>query len=103
MRALVLRIRSRLARSRGTRGGAGPIGRSYDHLAAGSDFHTTLRQRGTYAIDLARLLGAKKDYGGAETLYRRVLAIREKVLGPEHPDTAASLTALGATLALEGD
>ena len=45
----------------------------------------------------------RDKYEEAEPLYRRALTIREKVLGPEHPDTAASLTALGATLALEGD
>lgn len=31
------------------------------------------------------------------------LAIREKVLGPEHPDTALSLNNLGSLLQAEGD
>ena len=34
------------------------------------------------------------DYAKAEPLYRRALAIREKALGPEHPDTATSLNNL---------
>ena len=40
-----------------------------------------------------RALGA---YGKAEPLYKRALAIREKVLGPEHPHTAVSLASLAA-------
>ena len=31
------------------------------------------------------------DYAAAHPLYERALAIREQVLGPDHPDTAASL------------
>src|SRR5262245_35911711 len=34
----------------------------------------------------------------AEPLLRDALAIRERVLGPEHPDTAASLISLAALL-----
>ncbi|MFC2032217.1 tetratricopeptide repeat protein, partial [Chloroflexota bacterium] len=33
-------------------------------------------------------------YKEAEPLYKRALEIREKVLGPEHPDTATSLNNL---------
>src|SRR5215470_2780458 len=53
--------------------------------------------------NLAVLLSAKGDYAGAERLYRRALAIREKVLGPEHPDTAESLNGLAAVLYSKGD
>ena len=35
-------------------------------------------------------------YAKAEPLYQRALAIREKTLGPEHPDTANSLNNLAA-------
>jgi Tetratricopeptide repeat len=35
----------------------------------------------------ARLLQAKGDLVGARPLYQRALAINEKVLGPEHPNT----------------
>ena len=38
----------------------------------------------------AGLLFAQGNYGDAEQLYRRVIAIRSRVLGPEHPDTLAS-------------
>ena len=41
--------------------------------------------------NLAVLLKTKGDYAGAEPLYRRALAIRERALGPDHPDTAKSL------------
>jgi tetratricopeptide (TPR) repeat protein len=35
--------------------------------------------------------------------FERALAIREQVLGPEHPDTASSLTNLDALLRAQGD
>lgn len=35
------------------------------------------------------------DYPGARPYYERALAIREKALGPDHPDTATSLNNLG--------
>jgi esterase/lipase superfamily enzyme/Tfp pilus assembly protein PilF len=41
-------------------------------------------------------------YAAAESLYRRALAIREKTLGLEHPETAYSLNNLGALYAIEG-
>ena len=37
----------------------------------------------------------------AEPLHKRSLAIREKVLGPEHPDFARSLASWGLVLALK--
>ncbi len=46
-------------------------------------------------------LGA--DYAGAWPYYERALAIRETVLGPAHPDTAASLNNLGSLLQDQGD
>ena len=39
---------------------------------------------------IAGLLFAQGNYGDAEQLYRSVIAIRSRVLGPEHPDTLAS-------------
>jgi tetratricopeptide (TPR) repeat protein len=42
-------------------------------------------------------------YAGAEPLHRRALAIREKALGPEHPDTAESLNNLASLLYEKGD
>ena len=43
------------------------------------------------------------DYAKAEPLYRRALAIREKALGPEHPDTADSLNNLAGFTRTMGD
>lgn len=43
----------------------------------------------------ASYLKARYRYKEAEPLYQRTLAIRERVLGPEHPDTARSLNDLG--------
>ena len=37
------------------------------------------------------LYHAQGKYAEAEPLYRRALAIREKALGPEHPDVAKTL------------
>ncbi len=43
------------------------------------------------------------DYAGARPLYKRALAIRERALGPDHPDTAQSLNNLGMLLQAMGD
>ena len=40
---------------------------------------------------LALLYRAQGRYAQAEPLYNRSLAIREKTLGPDHPDVAATL------------
>jgi tetratricopeptide (TPR) repeat protein len=40
--------------------------------------------------NLAQLLKAQGDFAGAQPLYERALAIREKSLGPEHPETASA-------------
>jgi tetratricopeptide (TPR) repeat protein len=42
-------------------------------------------------------------YAEAQPLCERALAIREKVLGPEHPDTATSLDRLGLLLKAQDD
>jgi len=49
------------------------------------------------------LLRSQGDYAGARPLYERSLAIREKALGADHPDTAASLNNLGLLLQSQGD
>ena len=38
--------------------------------------------------NLAHLYRAQGRYADAEPLYKRALAIREKALGPDHPDVA---------------
>jgi hypothetical protein len=48
--------------------------------------------------NLGGLLESTGDYAGAEPLYRRVLEARERVLGPEHPDTLVSANNLAHLL-----
>ena len=43
------------------------------------------------------------EYAEAEPLYRRALAIREKALGPEHPDTAHGLNNLAELYDTQGN
>ena len=52
----------------------------------------------TTANNLAVLLRATSRLAEAEPLYRRALAIREKSLGPEHPDVAVGLNNLAVLL-----
>ena len=52
---------------------------------------------------LARLLQYIAEYGKAEALYGKALAIRERVLGEEHPDTAASYNNLAYVYARQGE
>jgi tetratricopeptide (TPR) repeat protein len=47
--------------------------------------------------------GALAAYAAARPLYERALAIDEKALGPEHPDTATSLNSLTLLLQEQGD
>ena len=44
----------------------------------------------------------KASMSQAEPLYKRALAIREKQLGPEHPDTATSLNNLAGLYHAQG-
>ena len=44
--------------------------------------------------NLAALYAKQGKYEQAEPLFQRALAIRERVLGAEHPDTASSLNNL---------
>jgi tetratricopeptide (TPR) repeat protein len=43
------------------------------------------------------------DLGGARPWYERALAIRERLLGPDHPDTADGLNNLGILLRHQGE
>ena len=47
---------------------------------------------------MASRLGAQGHYGEAEGLYKRSLAIREKVLGSHHPHVGSSLNNLAGLL-----
>jgi tetratricopeptide (TPR) repeat protein len=59
------------------------------------------------AAGLANTLGFHlhmvSDYEGARSYFQQALAIRQKVLGPAHPDTAGSLNNLGFLLQAMGD
>ena len=44
-----------------------------------------------------------EDYTAARPLYERALKIREKALGPDHPDVATSLNNLAVLLHVQGD
>ena len=52
--------------------------------------------------NLAALYETQGQYAKAEPLYQRALAIREKALGPEHPDVAASLNNLAVLYHAQG-
>jgi hypothetical protein len=52
---------------------------------------------------LAGLLQAQGDLARARPLLERALAIRERALGPKHPDTKASLASLAALGLPTGD
>jgi tetratricopeptide (TPR) repeat protein len=52
--------------------------------------------------NLAAIRQAKGEAGEAEELYRRALAIKEKVLGTDHPDTALTVHNIATLLAALG-
>lgn len=49
-----------------------------------------------------RLAEARGDAGRAETAYRRMLAVRQRLLGDDHPDTLDATLRLGLLLARHG-
>ena len=59
-------------------------------------------QNPLYLNDYAGILSKLGKYGEAELLLRRALQIREKQLGPEHPDVASSLNNLAGLLQAQG-
>ncbi len=60
----------------------------------GADTTDTLRTQ----KNLAGVLQAKGDLGGAELMFRQVLETRERVLGKDHPDTLDSMKELADLL-----
>ncbi|MDM8563051.1 tetratricopeptide repeat protein, partial [Candidatus Marithioploca araucensis] len=68
----------------------------YEKTAEKEDLSDELNQ-------LAYFFNTVGYYPAAEPLYRRALAITEKVLGAEHPDTATSLNNLAYLLYNKGD
>jgi tetratricopeptide (TPR) repeat protein len=75
------------------------------HLRAVTD--AAQRREDAQAAGLCNTLGFRLrsvgQYAEARPYYERALAIREQVLGPEHPNTATSLNNLGALLQEQGD
>jgi tetratricopeptide (TPR) repeat protein len=76
------------------------------HLRHATD--EALKREDEQAATLANNLGyclndMLADYAAARPLYERALAIREQVLGPEHPDTAQSLNNLALLHKTQGD
>jgi tetratricopeptide (TPR) repeat protein/MinD-like ATPase involved in chromosome partitioning or flagellar assembly len=57
----------------------------------------------TRCTRLAYRLNRIGDYASARALYKRALAIREQVLGPEHPDTVTTMNNLAGLLQSQGD
>jgi tetratricopeptide (TPR) repeat protein len=53
--------------------------------------------------NLGLVLRDQGDFAGARLFFERTLEINEKVLGPEHPDTAACLNNLAGLLRDQGD
>jgi CHAT domain-containing protein/tetratricopeptide (TPR) repeat protein len=81
--------------------------RAGDYRTAAGRYEAALREAESFGAsdprlaktlnDLAASYTRQERFAEAEPLYRRSLAIREKVLGPEHPDVGQSLNNL-ATL-----
>lgn len=77
------------------------------HALACSDLIATYQlvspEAGRLLNQTAYFLQDQAQYPQALPLYQRALAIREKVLGAEHPDTASSLNNLAALYDTQGD
>ncbi|MEZ5578736.1 MAG: tetratricopeptide repeat protein [Candidatus Competibacteraceae bacterium] len=56
----------------------------------------------TSSVNNLALYQSQGRYGDAEPLYQRALAAREKVLGPEHPDTLSSVNNLAGLYQSQG-
>ena len=53
--------------------------------------------------NLALVLDSQGKYSEAETMYRQMLVMSEKVLGAEHPDTLISMANLAHTRRAQGN
>ena len=77
------------------------------HLLSGCETEIADATANSECADLLNRAGTyfhgRGVYSGARPLYERALAIREKLLGPEHPDTATSLNNLAGLLQDQGD
>lgn len=68
------------------------------HLAWGQDKTSTAERLTAQGQELLQ----KGDSAGAENLFKRALAIREKALGPGHPDVAQCLNNLALNYQRQG-
>src|SRR5271165_1887548 len=66
------------------------------------EFRVQLNDVATAINNLALLLRDTNRLAEAEPLFRRALAIDEKIFGPEHPDVATSLNNLGELYQAQG-
>jgi tetratricopeptide (TPR) repeat protein len=71
-----------------------------DHAGAGD---IGVEEATWLLTDAGLYLWQRADYRQARTLHERALSIREARLGPNHPDTALSLTNLANVLGDQGD
>ncbi|WP_172437642.1 tetratricopeptide repeat protein [Acidithiobacillus marinus] len=83
-------------------GGQHQLPEAVTQLAQGWAGQTEDAEAADAANSLAFLFHSQGLYALAEPLYQRALAISEKVLGPEHPDTAASLNNLAMLYDAQG-
>ena len=49
-----------------------------------------------------QLYTSQGQYANAEPLYKRSIVIKERVLGPDHPDVAVSLNGLAELYRMQG-
>ena len=80
-------------------------GRDWNGNAGSSAIRFLLLSAIRYSSNEHALNGLRKwafEYAEAEPLYKQALAIREKALGPEHPDVAQSLENYSALLRKTG-
>jgi Tfp pilus assembly protein PilF len=77
------------------------------HLLASCETEVTNDAVSTECAELLNRAGeylcSRAAYSNARPLFERALAIREKALGPEHPDTTTSLNNLAVLLQDQGD
>jgi tetratricopeptide (TPR) repeat protein len=85
-------------------GYSGPLLALLPHLRAVVEAVEPLRDVQMARLDtvLANALCLLGDYTGAQPAYERALAIRERALGPDHPDVATSLNNLAALYYAQG-
>ena len=77
-----------------------PLSTCPGHLRAGAWAGPS--QHRVESQHLAGVYGAQGRYADAEPLYQRALAICERVLGPDHPNTASSLHGLAHVYNAQG-